>query len=197
PPRGPGRPREFDLDVALDGAIVAFCERGFHANSITQLSEAMGVGTGSLYKAFPDKRGLFLAAVERYAALRGAELDAVLDTVEGGRERLHAALTFYAATPHDGDDRKGCLLVNAATESATFDTALANRIRDCLSLTESRLAGLIAEGQSDGSIDQTIDGPATARLMLCLIHGLRVAGQVGMPPIGVAALVDAAMRTLR
>jgi hypothetical protein len=40
--RGPGRPREFDLTTALDGAICTFSEHGYH-----RLTAAMGIAEGS------------------------------------------------------------------------------------------------------------------------------------------------------
>jgi len=69
----PGRPREFDMDSALDGAIRVFCERGYHATSVGDLTAAMRLATGSVYKAFRDKHAVFLAAFERYAAVRGEQ----------------------------------------------------------------------------------------------------------------------------
>lgn len=58
------------MDTALDRAVRVFSERGYHATSIGDLTAAMRLATGSVYKAFRDKHAVFLAAFERYAALR-------------------------------------------------------------------------------------------------------------------------------
>jgi len=54
--RGRGRPREFDIDTALDKAARVFRERGYHATSIADLTEAMELASGNVYKTFKDKR---------------------------------------------------------------------------------------------------------------------------------------------
>ena len=72
--RLPGRPREFDTDAAIDSALLVFRERGYHATSIKELSDATGLTAGSLYKAFGSKNGLFLAAFDRYTRTRSAAL---------------------------------------------------------------------------------------------------------------------------
>src|SRR5260370_35602756 len=48
------RPREFDTDSALDGAIAVFREHGFEGSSAQMLVDAMGIGRQSLYAAFGD-----------------------------------------------------------------------------------------------------------------------------------------------
>src|SRR5258708_21497705 len=94
--RGPGRPREFDLDVALDKAIAAFSELGYHATSLSKLTDAMQITEGSLYKAFRDKRAVFLAAFERYLGQRNDRLAFELASARTGREQVKAVLTVYA-----------------------------------------------------------------------------------------------------
>src|ERR1700761_6741224 len=94
-PRSPGRPREFDLDAALDKAIGTFSEIGYHAASLGKLTGAMEIAEGSLYKAFRDKRGVFLAAFERYVRLRGERLARELATARTGRDKVRAILVVY------------------------------------------------------------------------------------------------------
>src|SRR5271170_1692502 len=60
------RPREFDADAALDGAIGVFREHGFEGSSAQMLVDAMGIGRQSLYATFGDKWQLYRSAVRRY-----------------------------------------------------------------------------------------------------------------------------------
>ncbi|EMF6669200.1 helix-turn-helix transcriptional regulator [Serratia marcescens] len=62
PKRPPGRPREYDVNSALDNAADIFSERGYAATSIEELAKAMGVAIGSLYRAFKDKQAVFTSA---------------------------------------------------------------------------------------------------------------------------------------
>ncbi|MEV7694014.1 TetR/AcrR family transcriptional regulator [Microbacterium sp. NPDC089189] len=65
PPRT-GRPRTFDIDEALDRAVVVFWSKGFEGASLDDLTEAMGISRPSLYRAFGSKEDLFSRALERY-----------------------------------------------------------------------------------------------------------------------------------
>jgi AcrR family transcriptional regulator len=60
------RPKEFDQQRALDGAISIFSQKGFAATSTDDLMRAMDVGRQSMYDTFGDKRALFLKALEVY-----------------------------------------------------------------------------------------------------------------------------------
>ena len=60
------RPREFDIDQALDRAMGVFWEKGYEAASLQDLLKAMKIARVSLYKAFDDKRAIYLATLDRY-----------------------------------------------------------------------------------------------------------------------------------
>src|SRR5256714_12298734 len=49
----------------LDAAARRFAERGYAATDTQVLAEELGVGKGTLYRYFPSKRDLFLAAADR------------------------------------------------------------------------------------------------------------------------------------
>jgi TetR/AcrR family transcriptional repressor of nem operon len=192
--RVPGRPREFDMGDALDKAVQVFCERGFHATSIADLMDAMGLTTGSIYKAFKDKRAVFIAALDRQMAQRACALREALDAAGSGRAKVRAALEVYASVSYGTQGRMGCLVVGTAVELATFDAEIAERVVDSLHKREKLLADLIRLGQSDGSIAAGVAVKPTARFMLCLLQGLRVVGKISPTRAEMQSAVDVAMK---
>lgn len=191
--RSRGRPRSFDIDEAVDRAVAVFCDRGYHATSIGDLTRAMDLAAGSVYKAFKDKRAVFLAALERYKAARDQALARRIADAATGRDRLRAALEFYAEASADEAGRHGCLVAGSVAGLATLDEELAAIVAEALKRVERRLAGLIEEGRADGSIPPGVDGPATARLMLCLVQGMRLVGKTGRSGPEMLRVADLAM----
>lgn len=61
-----GRPRKFDREEALQNAMLVFWGNGYHAASMPDLTQAMGIDVKSLYAAFGSKEKLFVEAVELY-----------------------------------------------------------------------------------------------------------------------------------
>ncbi len=194
--RSPGRPREFDIDEALDKAIRVFCERGYHATSIGDLTEAMELTQGSIYKAFKDKRAVFLAAFDRNKLVRTEKLARAIAPGRTGLERVRNALAFYVESSQGAEGLQGCLVVGSAAELAIFDSEVAQRIEASFDRNEKLMEELIEEGRADGSIPARIDSKATARLMLCLLQGMRVVGKTGRTRAEMAAVMEVAMRTL-
>jgi TetR/AcrR family transcriptional regulator, transcriptional repressor for nem operon len=195
-PRPRGRPREFDMNAALDQAIRVFREQGYTATSIPDLIAAMGLASGSIYKAFRDKRAVFLASLDRYNVLRGEQLAAVARSAKPARERLRDVLAFYVESARGVEGRRGCMVVGSAVELALSDREVAARVGASLARNEAFFADLIRQGQTDKSIPGRIDPEETARVMIYLTQGLRVVGKSGRPPPETSTVVDIAMKLL-
>ena len=193
---GRGRPREFDMDVALDKAIRVFREHGYHATSIGTLSDAMEIATGSVYKALKDKRSVFIAALDRYAAKRSEQVRRVLASERCGYDRLHDLLEFYVASSCGVEGRRGCLVVGTAVELAAHDKEIAARVATVLERNETTVRDLIRAGQDDGSIPRTVDAEANARLILCITQGMRVLGRTTRGAATARSVVEPAMKLL-
>jgi len=196
PSRARGRPREFDIDAALDKAIAIFTERGYYGTSISDLSAALELTAGSIYKAFDDKRAVFVAALERYITLRTERLQQAMMPARNGRERVRTLLALYAASSHDGEGRRGCLIVSSAVELAISDPEIAERVARSLDVHEKRLVQFIRQGQEDGSIAAHVEAATTARLLLCVLQGMRVIGKTGRGKKEMNSLIDNAMKVL-
>jgi dihydrodipicolinate reductase len=128
--------------------------------------------------------------------MRDAQLRAAIEQGRNGRERLRNALNFFAESSHGKQGLLGCLVVGGATELATFDAEIGQRVTSALARNESLLGELIRQGQADGSISLTLDSQAAARLMLCVLQGMRVIGKTGRSKQDMQAVADAAMKFL-
>lgn len=175
----PGRPREFDTEATLDKAIKRFSEYGFHGTSISDLNACLGLTSGSIYKAWGDKRGLFLAALDRYIALRAEAIAACLASASSGRDKIETLLIHYARLSCEAAGLTGCLVVETAVELSLADTEIASLIVAQQKRREAQLRRLIEEGQLDGSIRKQLNAPNLAKLLLTLQHGMRVVGKTG------------------
>lgn len=191
-----GRPRGFDTDAALDSAIGVFMERGYHGTSISDLTEAMRLSSGSVYKAFEDKRGVFLAALDRYVRLGLERRARRLEGCADGAEKLRAVLSYYADNAQGHDGRLGCLVVSSAAELAETDPEIAERVSASHQRLETQFAELIQEGQEDGSIAAGVDVDGAARLLLAAAQGFRVLGKTGRSRDEMMSAVDSAMALL-
>ncbi|WP_117193022.1 TetR/AcrR family transcriptional regulator [Rhizobium terrae] len=197
PPGRPiGRPREFEIEEALDKAIVVFSERGYHAASISELKEAMGLAAGSLYKAFKDKKAIFLASFDRYKQVRNALLESEIAKGENGRDKIFRMLRFYAEASEGETGRRGCLVVGTATELAIADADAAERVRLSHARSEALIESLLREGQADGTIAAGVDPPQTAKILLCIMQGMRVMGKTGADTGHAFLVAETAMKLL-
>jgi AcrR family transcriptional regulator len=105
-----GRPRAFDLDHALDQALMVFWRRGYENASVTELTHAMGINPPSLYAAFGNKEGLFRKALARYLDVRTKFWDDAL-AAPTARQMIERLLRGTADFLSDACNPPGCLLV--------------------------------------------------------------------------------------
>jgi len=74
--RRPGRPRSAEADAAiLDAAIDAFIAGGWDGLSIEGVAAAAGVGKTTIYRRYPSRLDLILAAAEKLCEEKGAAPD--------------------------------------------------------------------------------------------------------------------------
>jgi len=107
--RKPGRPRDPALEARRRAQILAtaakvFAGFGFAGTDVQVIADRLGVGKGTVYRYFPTKEALFLAAVQRGLEELTAEMDAVLDDpiddpVEHTRRAVRRYLEFFHRRP--------------------------------------------------------------------------------------------------
>ncbi len=79
----------------LDVAARVFATYGFANTQVQTIANHLGVGNGTVYRYFPTKDKLFLAAVERGLEELETEMDAVLESQRDPLELLAEAIRAY------------------------------------------------------------------------------------------------------
>jgi TetR/AcrR family transcriptional repressor of nem operon len=182
------RPRSFDEDTALDAATAQFWRHGYAASSVRDLGAAMGLGAASLYNAFGDKRALFVRCLDRYLDRGMRERIGRLERTLPPRQAIETFMADIVALSRR--DRRGCLMVNSATEIGPHDAEIGAILRERLGELEGFFRRCLRAGQRDGSIAAGIDAADVARLLLAAVMGLRVLARARPEP----ALLDGAAR---
>ncbi len=169
-----GRLKQFDPDVAVSAAMDLFWRQGYGATTPADLVDALGIGKGSLYNTFENKRALFEQALRRYGDQRVAGLIELLKRPEPARARLRAALERLAAPENAFLRQRGCLAVNTVTELGERDEAAAAIVRSVFERMERALQATIEEGQRNGELDADRNAREIASLLLTTIIGMSV-----------------------
>lgn len=161
--------RQFNEEQALERALEVFWRKGFGATSMPELAEATGVQRGSLYNAYGDKQGLFLAVFARYKL---GFLTAAGQTLhpDDTREALKAFFTFAIASMKSGEAARGCL----STKTTVDENATAEPIRDVLRGMVDSLENLLAERLRRATEPLALPVEDAARLLVTLTRGIVV-----------------------
>lgn len=106
------RPRTFCEEKVINAAMNAFWQHGYDATSMCDLETATGLKRISIYNAFGDKEGMFLAALDMYHE-QGKHLFQV-EVPEAGLDGILALFTKISSDKKsDEPNHCGCLMVNA------------------------------------------------------------------------------------
>jgi AcrR family transcriptional regulator len=87
----------------LTEAARLFAQHGYSETDTQLLAETIGVGKGTVYRYFPSKRELFLAATDRVMRMMRQRVDQRVEGIADPLERItrgiHEFLSFFAEYP--------------------------------------------------------------------------------------------------
>src|SRR5215831_8763673 len=96
----PGRPPDPELwqrrrEEILDAAATLFAQRGYSDTDTQVLADTLGVGKGTLYRYFPSKRELFLAAVDRVMRRLRERVESNIAVCDDPLDKIENAIRAY------------------------------------------------------------------------------------------------------
>ncbi|WP_084528939.1 TetR/AcrR family transcriptional regulator [Nocardia crassostreae] len=175
------RPRRFDESGLLDVATEMFWSKGFDNTSVEDVSQASGVGNGSIYAAYGNKRGLFLAAFERYCDrrarfVRDTALAAPGSARSAVRTLFQAVIDDCAAQP----GRRGCLMINSIAELSARIPEVAILANRCTGAMEYGVAERLRPAARDADVDESTLAALSANIVV-VAQGLIQLSRLDIP----------------
>jgi AcrR family transcriptional regulator len=169
-------------DAVLDTALTLFAQRGYHGTPLSDIADALGIRTPSLYNHMGSKQDLLATILLR-------TMDDVLDDFRqavAGRttpaDRLRAATRVYAL--RHATHRREALVVNR--DAASVEDPERGEVRDRRRDHERAVRAIIAEGVRTGEFaagNPTLASFAILEMSVSIARwfsdgGPRTAGQV-------------------
>jgi TetR/AcrR family transcriptional regulator len=131
----------------LREAASAFTRKGFHAASLDDIAQKLGVTKAALYHYFPSKHALLRECFKRALEVGFQGLESAEAAGGSARERLRHTLCFYLK---EIIDELSCCVV-LVEENALLPEDYASLLQE-RDRFENTLRDLVREGIADGSI---------------------------------------------
>jgi AcrR family transcriptional regulator len=182
--RPAGRPRDPDLNEAiLDATIALLAQEGFARMSIEQVAVRAGVGKPTIYRRWPSKVDLVIAALSRPHAEHSAS--------SGGsvRERLTRLIEELCASVRKEPAKS---VLAALVAEIPRDAELASAVREAFLAKRRKTAyALLREGVAGGELRADLDPELASDALVgpIMVRVLLTGGRI-TPSLG-AKLVDA------
>ncbi|MHA6795445.1 TetR/AcrR family transcriptional regulator [Pseudonocardia bannensis] len=142
--------------AVLDAAMTLFAQRGYHGTALSQVAEALGIRTPSLYNHMRSKQELLQRIVSDTTEGVLEDFRLAVEGVADPVERLRRATRVYAL--RHATHRREALIVNRDTTS--LDEPARSEQQELRRRHEHALRGIITEGVAAGTLN--VDSPALA-----------------------------------
>jgi AcrR family transcriptional regulator len=149
-------------EVLIEAAVAAFAEHGFHGTPTTEIAKAAGISQAYLFRLFPTKSELYVAAVDRcFRRLGDAMRAAAEDETAEGETTMQRMGHAYAGLMQDPTTLRATLQAFAAASGDDL------AIRDAVRSRYGELIELI-RGLTGAGGDELRDFVARGMLMTVL-----------------------------
>jgi len=110
------RSKTFDKQIVLNSAMQLFWKKGFHATSMQDLVDHLGVNRASLYSTYGDKEQLFTKALLNYKEQSRRGMSCYFENQPSIKAGFKTLFTDAVKDSVADKDRKGCFAVNTTAE---------------------------------------------------------------------------------
>jgi len=191
-----GRPREFNPEIALESAMQLFWRKGYESSSLQDLLGTMGLSKSSFYQTFKSKHALFQNCIEHYRQTLDSEMRTQLENTGSGKTFIKNLFTSVANETSGSAARRGCLLMNTASEFAQTDQEIAELVSSSIDCITDVFETAIQQAQRQEEIPSDKDARTLATYLVSTMSGVRNMVKAGADRETVKRITGIAMTAL-
>lgn len=188
-----GRPREFDVDEALETAMELFWKKGYEGTSLTDLTEGMGITKPSLYGVFGNKEGLFLKALERYERTKMNFFHKALEE-PNARDVAEKILRGFADSQTAETGPSGCMGINGALACSEAAAEIQKCLIENRHRGERELGARFERAKSEGDLPPGHEPFDLARYIMTISQGTAIQAASGADRPALYRVIDMALQ---
>ena len=174
-----GRPRKFDIETALEQAMMLFWQKGFSATSLDDLGEAMGMNRPSIYNAFGNKESIYQQSLANFCGRLDEGIRLCLSEQPNLRLGLNLffseALDIYCATTPS----MGCLMICTAPAEALNDEKVKTALADLLKRVDKAFEKSISQAIKMDQLSDDSNPRLLAMQMQATLHSIALRARAG------------------
>lgn len=191
-----GRPRQFDEDEALTGAMLLFWEKGLSATSLDDLAIVMNMNRPSIYNAFGNKDAIYRKSLARFCGQLDKGMQETLDASTSVDVGLNAFFEQAIEVYCGSNPQMGCLMICTAPSEAVSNPEVGKDLRDLISRLDVGLSQRLARAQRNGEISVDLQPKLTAKLLQATLQTIALRARTGEPKASLRKLARYAVKTL-
>ncbi len=166
---------EFDPQAAVTDAMGVFWEKGYVGTSYDDLVAGTGVSRASLYKAFGDKKAIYLKVLDRYKTETMQPFLKVLSAEGASIAELIGFLKDLKQYFESQDSlSRGCLFCNSNIEMAGQDEEITRKLTELLDIQRAGFRNVFVNARLKGELYATDDIERLADTYATTLMGLGV-----------------------
>lgn len=173
-----GRPREFEIEDALDKAILVFWQKGYRGASVDDLTAAMDIKRPSLYAAFDDKESLFLAAIDRYTEVFLLPPTRKLMAAKSLREGLPQFFKDMGNVILNDKTPPGCMIACLLTEECCDSGVIKQKLAYSIERADETFKNVFEQHKEE--LAEGVDPEDAGRLLTTVLHGMAIRARAGI-----------------
>ncbi|MEM6724768.1 MAG: TetR/AcrR family transcriptional regulator [Bacteroidota bacterium] len=190
------RIKRFDETAILEKAMHLFWQKGYHATSIQDLVNHLGINRASLYSTYGDKKALFVQAFQHYRQMNHKSIQAFFAAHPNIREGFRKLFDIALREAIESPTNKGCFVVNTTTEMLPDDESTQPLVAENQAAFVALFHDYLSRGLATGQLSSEKNLQAIALLFFTQYNGLRVITKATPEIPNVEAAIDSLLQLL-